>query len=101
MHSNDSTTSLLASSKKPNGSGLKQSINAPDVADPLEVLGHILGSDEQEPTTSITKVGGSTPVATGDFDFDYDFEGLSLREIALQTVDSTAEPSQTIDECTF
>ncbi|KAH8912547.1 Vps52-domain-containing protein [Coniochaeta sp. PMI_546] len=60
--SNDSTSSFLASSRRPNGSGLKQS------------------------TTVATGIGPEEPhkvtISEDDLDFDFDFAGLSLRDLA-------------------
>ena len=42
--SNDSTTSLLASSKRVNGSALKQSVTTGDAPDPTKVLRRLIGA---------------------------------------------------------
>ncbi|CZR62370.1 related to SAC2 protein [Phialocephala subalpina] len=102
INSNDSTTSLLSSSRKPNGSGLKQSVTAPDVADPLEVLEKLLGPEGNAPDVSKPKstVNG-TRAAEYDDNEDLDFEGLSLRELASRKFTSeegTVYTAQTTEE---
>jgi hypothetical protein len=99
--SNDSTISLLASSKKPNGSGLRQSSTVPDVADPLKVLEKLLGS-EKEGHTDRNAAGRAEADADED-DLELDFGGLSLHELAFdESLDVKEEipyKAQTIEEC--
>ncbi|KAK1594429.1 Vps52/Sac2 family protein [Colletotrichum navitas] len=85
--SNDSSSSLLAS-RRVNGSGLKQSQITYDGPDSVEILGQILD------TTSITdSVASSTTgiITQQDFELDYDFDGLSLRELASSNKADTHE----------
>ena len=101
--SNDSTTSLLASSRKPNGSSLKQSNTIRDVAEPLEVLENLLGREGKGLADSKAAVNG-TRSASDDSDLDLDFGGLGLREFIaeeLPTEDYTIYNAQTIEECTY
>jgi hypothetical protein len=98
--SNDSTTSLLASSKKPNGSGLRQSSTVPDVTDPLEVLEKILGPEGKG------IAGLANNISNGDAgdenDLELDFGGLSLHEyLAAEELpkEETVYNTQTIEEC--
>lgn len=102
LHSNDSSTSLLASVRRPNGSGLKRSITVPDAQEPLEVLEKLLGSEGKEISQPDTVVNG---LHTTEDDFDegeIDLEGLSLRELALQkspyAKDENVYTSQTVEE---
>jgi hypothetical protein len=103
--SNDSTTSLLSSSKRPNGSGLRQSSTVADAPDPLKVLEKLLGADANLPDTSKTTngVNGSNS-ADGDFEGELDFEGLSLQELAIKETTFSREEhvytSQTVEDCT-
>lgn len=96
--SNDSSTSLLASSRRPNGSSLKQSHTAHDGPDPVEILSKILGKgglrdgDTAEEEFSIT---------AKDLGLDWDFEGASLRDFASADDEEGPGPTrrQTVDEC--
>lgn len=103
--SNDSTTSLLSSSRRPNGSGLKQSITAVDAPDPLEVLGKLLGSEGTDKALLQSTNGDVTPDYAADFDneAELDFEGLSLQEIvekeATNPKGEHVNTTQTIEEC--
>ena len=100
LNSNDSTTSLLASSRRPNGSGLKQSVTVPNAPDPLEVLENLLGSEGKGPKEK-DEVNGSA--ADDDFEYELDFEGLSLREVvARKEIDAEEEhvyTTQSVEEC--
>ncbi|KAF4125288.1 vacuolar protein sorting-associated protein 52 [Geosmithia morbida] len=77
LATNDSTTSLLSSARKPVGSGLRQAETAPhDAANrSLEILDRLLrtADDHDAPRSTITD---------HDFQLDPDFGGLSLRELA-------------------
>ncbi|KAB5572118.1 Sac2 family-domain-containing protein [Coniochaeta sp. 2T2.1] len=78
--SNDSNSSFLASSRRPNGSNLKQSMIA-EGPDPEEVLVTLLGiktsgvAPEETPKVTITE---------DDLDYEFDFGGLSLRDLAQE-----------------
>ncbi|EFQ27587.1 Vps52/Sac2 family protein [Colletotrichum graminicola] len=85
--SNDSSSSLLAS-RRVNGSGLKQSQTTYDGPDSVEILGQILE------TTSITDSAASSTtgiITQQDFELDFDFGGLSLRELASSNQAGTHE----------
>jgi len=98
--SNDSTTSLLGSSKKTNGSGLKQSTVIDDYPEPLEVLQKLLRAESKD--SDIKDVSGN---GTGDLNLeeDLDFSGLSLRELAKsqqsESDDIHSHVPQTLEEC--
>ena len=79
VHSNDSTTSLLASSKRINGSSLKQSVTATDAPDPLKVLERLLGGDANGQVSGSQVEGKETTEL--ELEGELDFGGLSLREI--------------------
>lgn len=98
--SNDSATSLLASSKRPNGSGLKQTSTVPDVADPLQVLEKILGPEGKGSESSAH--ARSNGNAVDDDDLELDFGGLSLRDFLVSEELPETESvysTQTIEEC--
>jgi vacuolar protein sorting-associated protein 52 len=98
LASNDSTTSLLASSRKPNGSGLRQSSIVPDVTDPLEVLEKLLGPEREGlPEPAKTAANG----LVDESDPELDFGGLSLQEVIAEedSKEETVYNAQTIEEC--
>ncbi|KAK8059359.1 Vps52/Sac2 family protein [Apiospora saccharicola] len=79
-NSNDSSTSsLLAYSRKANGSALKQSTTAYNGPDPVSVLGQLLG---EEPDATSTAKRAAESVTEDDLELDFDFGGLSLTELA-------------------
>ncbi|KAL6836869.1 Sac2 family domain-containing protein [Trichoderma sp. SZMC 28015] len=83
--SSDSTTSLLASSRKPNGSDTRQQPGqAPDSVDVLEKL---LAADSEVVGKSQSRASLITPE---DLTFDVDFGGLSLKELAAGSFDQDA-----------
>ncbi|KAL3428381.1 vps52 sac2 family protein [Phlyctema vagabunda] len=85
--SNDSTTSLLASSRKTNGSTLKQSTTIADPPNPLEVLEKLLGSEHVgEVTRKDNGVGRNF-----DVEAELDFGGLSLYELLAESAPSRRE----------
>lgn len=97
--SNDSTSSFLASSRRPNGSTLKQTTTVAEGPEPEEVLETLLG----------TKANGVAPeephsvaLAEDDLDYNFDFAGLSLRDLAQNDTvvdgDIVYRP-QTVEEC--
>ncbi|KAF7547790.1 hypothetical protein G7Z17_g7477 [Cylindrodendrum hubeiense] len=96
--SNDSTSSLL-SSRKPNGSGLKQSSTIGPAPDSREVLETLLASSTS-PDVSLDKE--NIPISEEDLDFDAEFGGLSLKELAASQPPETTVPSnrrpQTVEE---
>jgi vacuolar protein sorting-associated protein 52 len=76
--SSDSTASLLGSSKKANGSGLKQSTVVDDYPEPLEVLQNLFGAENK-----VLDIKDASRYGTDDFNLDeeLDFSGMSLREL--------------------
>lgn len=104
--SNDSNTSLL-SSRRPNGSNLKQTVTPPNVPDPLEVLGKLL--DNGEATKSpfakdqTAANGAVTSIREEDDEGEWDFGGLSLQDIVagepFDIEDEYVYKSQTLEEC--
>ena len=99
LASNESTTSLLASSRRPNGSGPKQSYAGPD---PLNILERLLGPEGKTLKESSEAVNGA---GASGIDFELDFHGLSLRQLVTQeAADSRLEPvqnTQSIEECKY
>jgi vacuolar protein sorting-associated protein 52 len=96
-----SSSSLLASTKRANGSALKQSSTVHQGPDPVEVLSQLLGEQDQ----AASGVANPSIIGDEDFELDFDFRGLSLRELALSE-DTLADDAdkyrpQTADECTF
>ncbi|KAM3065517.1 Vacuolar protein sorting-associated protein 52 [Clarireedia jacksonii] len=104
--SNDSTTSLLSSSRKPNGSNLKQSAIPADAPDPLKVLGRLLGDGQavQSPSAQGQRqtTSAATAVVIEEDEAEIDFGGLSLQDILaaepLEVEDEHVYKTQTIDE---
>jgi hypothetical protein len=97
--STDSASSLLASSRRVNGSGLKRSTTAADGQDPEEVLVALLGPTP-DGAASGEKARGS--ITEEDIDFDFDFGGQSLRGLALDDSSPDGESvyrTQSIEEC--
>ncbi|KAL0471431.1 Sac2 family domain-containing protein [Neurospora intermedia] len=86
--SNDSSSSLLASAKKANGSSLRQSSTVDDAPDPEEVLARILGQFPSSNTTQQPEVKPAHGITEDDLDFDVDFGGLTLTELAGPDVSS-------------
>ncbi|EKD15465.1 uncharacterized protein L3040_001836 [Drepanopeziza brunnea f. sp. 'multigermtubi'] len=111
IHSSDSTTSLLASARRPNGSALKNSQKAPGATDPLTVLDILLGSEAPEldlvQAQAQDHLGkdavGDTYAHEWEWESELDFEGRSLRELlAPQSPYSEEEllhpPTRTVEE---
>lgn len=100
--SNDSTNSLLPSSRKANGSGLKQSQTAYEGPDPVDILGRVLGTSTSE---SADDDGLVPSITVQDLELDSDFGGLSLRAFAeaepltVNHVNAQPPRPQTIEEC--
>ncbi|KAH7137124.1 Sac2 family-domain-containing protein [Dactylonectria estremocensis] len=96
--SNDSASSLLPS-RKPNGSGLKQSSTAGPPSDSQEVLEALLASSTNSDIPSEKK---KISISEDDLDFDAEFGGLSLRGLAASHPPETTVPSnrrpQTVEE---
>ena len=95
MVSNDSSSSFLASAKRANGTGLRQSTTVEDAPDPEEVLGRIL--------KPLLTGGKSATISEDDLDLDFDFRGLALQDLAESDMDA-GQPlyrSQRVEECTL
>lgn len=88
--SNDSSTSLLSQSRRPNTSGLRQSSTVFNGPDPGEVLARLLQ------TQSLETPHPQSFVTEEDLDLVPDFQGLSLSEIASSQTNQDDEslPSQ-------
>ncbi|KAF5621266.1 SAC2 [Fusarium sp. NRRL 52700] len=80
--SNDSTSSLLSSSRRPNGSNLKQASTINTGPDSLEVLETLLAGSSSNREQADKK----TAINEDDINFEAVFGGLSLKELA------TSEP---------
>ncbi|ROT38693.1 Sac2 family protein [Sodiomyces alkalinus F11] len=95
--SNDSSTSLLASSRRANGSTLKQSHTPYSGPDPVEILSKVLGRDDSR-NGNTTKE--ETSITTKDLDLDWDFGGTSLRDFASTDDEEGPGPTrrQTVEE---
>lgn len=95
--SNDSSSSLLASSKRANGSTLKQSSTVDDAPDPEEILARILGPTPDSP---VSDEGQAWRITDDDLEFDFDFGGLALHELATQEGAQEEETykSQTVED---
>lgn len=76
--SNDSSSSLLSSSRRPNGSNLRQTSTIETGPDSLEVLETLLAGFSTD-SDSATK---QKAISQDDIDFEADFGGLSLKELA-------------------
>ncbi|KAJ4228851.1 Vacuolar protein sorting-associated protein 52 [Fusarium solani] len=76
--SNDSSSSLLSSSRRPNGSNLRQTSTIETGPDSLEVLETLLAGFSTD-SDSATK---QQTISQDDIDFEADFGGLSLKELA-------------------
>ncbi|VTT77950.1 unnamed protein product [Fusarium fujikuroi] len=84
--SNDSTISLLSSSRRPNGSNLRQASTIDTGSDSLEVLETLLAGFSSDREQADKK----TAINEDDINFEAVFGGLSLKELA------TSEPPDTI-----
>lgn len=95
--SSESTTSLLASSRKPNGSDARQQPGqAPDSVDVLEKL---LAADSEVVGKAQSR---ASLITAEDLTFDVDFGGLSLKELAAGSFDQDATSlrrPQSASEC--
>lgn len=75
--STDSSVSLLSSSRRPNGSGLRHSSLVGDqAARSIEALDKLLGNGPGASTST------DSPITEQDLGLDFDFDGLSLGELA-------------------
>ena len=100
--SNDSSSSLLASARKTNGSSLRQSSTVDDAPDPEEVLARILGQFPSSNTTQQPEAKPASGITEHDLDFDVDFGGLTLTELAGPDVSSSQVENyrpQSVQDC--
>lgn len=79
-----SASSFLASSRRANGSTLKESRTIYSGPDPVEILNKLLG-DEKKHAASATKSAADSvgSISAEDLQLEFDFGGLSVRELAL------------------
>ncbi|KAI1400775.1 Vps52-domain-containing protein [Hypoxylon fuscum] len=86
-----SASSFLASSKRANGSTLKESRTIYTGPEPVEILEKLLGDDKQN-TLSVTKLATNSvsSISPEDLQIEFDFGRLSVRELAL-SVESASE----------
>ncbi|KAF5025463.1 hypothetical protein F66182_2439 [Fusarium sp. NRRL 66182] len=84
--SNDSSSSLLSSSRRPNGSNLRQTSTIETGPDSLEVLETLLAGFSTD-RDHVEKQKNA--INQDDISFEVDFGGLSLRELA------TSQPPET------
>jgi hypothetical protein len=100
LASNDSSSSLLGASRRTNGSALKQSTTVDDAPDPEAVLARILGT---LPDTARTpEEDRARRITEDDLDLDFDFGGLSLRQLAAEDAGRAAADTykpQTVEDC--
>lgn len=86
LASNDSSSSLLSSARRPNGSGLRQASTIETGSDSLEVLETLLAGfsdDRDQPQKKAV-------INQDDLNYEVDFGGLSLKELAAsQPPDTT------------
>lgn len=98
--SNDSSTSLLASRRVNGSSGLKQSQTTYDGPDSVEILGQILGTTSFA-ESAVNRTTGT--IGEQDLELNFDFDGLSLRQLAssnkADTGDADSYRRQTTEEC--
>lgn len=96
--SGDSTTSLLASSRKPNGSETRQNPTGQG-PDPVDVLEKLLAADSEVVGKTQSR---ASLITQEDLALDFDFGGLSLQELAAaesgQNATSLRRP-QSASEC--
>lgn len=79
-----SASSLLASSRRANGSTLKESSTIYNGPDPVDVLNALLGDDKQHATSATNTAANSvSSISPEDLQLEFDFGGLSIRELAL------------------
>lgn len=122
--SNDSTHSLLASRRQQNGSSLKLSTSANSVtgggdnnknnnrgqdAAALQLLGKLIGTSPnvggEEEDDSADDQDEEFAITDEDLEADFDFGGLTLREIAWESQSpaqrrGSLQASRTPEECT-
>ncbi|KAL2153106.1 hypothetical protein VTH82DRAFT_4261 [Thermothelomyces myriococcoides] len=79
LASSDSSSSLLGASKRANGSALRQSTTVDAGHDPEAILARILGPLPDPPAL---EEDATRRIREEDLELDFDFGGLSLRELA-------------------
>ncbi|KAI1379325.1 Vps52-domain-containing protein [Hypoxylon crocopeplum] len=79
-----SASSFLASSRRANGSALKESSTVYTGPEPVEILNKLLG-DEKQHAASVNKSAANSvsSISAEDLQLEFDFGGLSMRELAL------------------
>jgi vacuolar protein sorting-associated protein 52 len=87
--SNDSTSSLLSSSRRLNGSNLRQASTIETGPDSLEVLETLLAGFSSDHGQSDKK----TAISQNDINFEAEFGGLSLKELAMSEPPDTTTTS--------
>ncbi|KAI1775332.1 Vps52-domain-containing protein [Hypoxylon cercidicola] len=78
-----SASSFLASSRRANGSALKESRTIYTGPEPVEILEKLLGDDGQNASTTKSAINPTSSISAEDLQLDFDFGGLSIRELAL------------------
>ncbi len=100
MVSNYSTASLLAATRKPNGSGLRHSANQTDYAQPVEILEKLLGIEAGEIRNATSNYEEIDEV---EIEEELDFKSLSLFDLARfessNSDDVHVYKPQAVDEC--
>lgn len=102
INSNDSTTSLLASSRRPNGSGWKKSATVSEAPDPLALLEKLLGSEVVEVVQETTLTNAAGKIDPDEVERELDFEGLDLRQLISPSATPNQEDlytTQTREQC--
>ncbi|KAF5002331.1 hypothetical protein FGRMN_341 [Fusarium graminum] len=87
LASNDSSSSLLSSARRPNGSGLRQASIIETGPDPLEVLETLLADFSIDHDHRPEKI---STINQDDISFEAEFGGLSLKELAASQPPDTA-----------
>ncbi|KAL3955281.1 hypothetical protein ACCO45_010844 [Purpureocillium lilacinum] len=97
--SNDSSTSLLASARRPNGSGLRQSSTISELPNSLETLEKLLRSPDGPATPAEAH---TRAIEEDDIGFSVNFDGLTIKELVESGIDEdlnlTSRSPQTISE---
>ncbi|KAI6083153.1 Vps52-domain-containing protein [Hypoxylon rubiginosum] len=78
-----SASSFLASSRRANGSTLKESRTIYTGPEPVEILEKLLGDNRQNASAAKSPIGPSSSISAEDLQLEFDFGGLSIRELAL------------------
>ncbi|XXG99282.1 hypothetical protein Hte_005619 [Hypoxylon texense] len=78
-----SASSFLASSRRANGSTLKESRTIYTGPEPVEILEKLLGDDGRNASSTKSANDPSGTISAKDLELEFDFGGLSIRELAL------------------